>query len=1334
MIKTNAIFLLLFGQGILSATSITGTITDKDNNNPLIGANVILKGTIMGAATDVNGEYLIPNVPAGSYTISVNYIGYESIQKAIEIESGKSQRMDFQLVTSAIQMDAYVVTASRRRERVEDAPAAISVITKQDIRRESNTNLGDYLKTTKGLDFTQSGIDSYNITARGFNSSFSSRLMTLTDGRMANVPSLRLTAYNVIPVSFDDVEQIEVVLGPSSALYGPNAHSGVLNIISSSPLRSQGTSVNIMGGTISQSDTDPMQKFTFRTAHKIGKFGIKLSTVVLRGQDWKHFNADEYEGHDVAFLGRTSLRHDGIDNNNNSWEVNNPRFTEAMITEWPGANSNWIGLNYADGISNFGNDAEPGSPKIDQTMIDIAANDPFKRYDVPGTDITLWNVTEDMLGQAYMDGIDNDGNGLIDDGIDEGIDDVAEVWIDGIDNDNDGEIDENDELGSKWIGRFGDHYQNWTVQDGGFGDYEYNENGHIVFDSNKNGIFGDNWGSDGLDNDGDWAPYFDESGNPSHIAQEEFEDLNGNGVWDKGELLADRNFNGIWDDAEPHTEQNGVEGWQNNESYTDNNDNGIFDTGDFLWPWTDWDGDGEWDAAEPYDDTNGDGEFTSAEHFEDDNGNGIWDPNESLIDINGNGVWDQFELNDLDGNGLPSIGEIGVDDLDKDEGDFHLNYGGLPNMLTDANDDGVDDFPDFNVRNYRYDIRADWEPNNDVSLSVNHGYAYARNINITPIARYLADGWIYQYYQARLRYKNFFLQTYLNTSYSGDPENPTRSMATGSKIYDRSKKFSAQFQHALESNSENFRFVWGIDYFLTLPDTRGTILSDKSMSDRVDNNGNGEAGSPYLFEDSNSNGYYDDNEGFTRWSRTSTGVPLTSDDSVKGAIADGIDNDGDGLIDEGIDEPEEDNRYVVNELGMYYQLNWKLSNKFELIQATRFDVHDRLSDFIEFNNQKDYNYSPFKWEFDFDKQDGIQISPKIGLVYKPMDHQNFRLTWAQAFNTPSNQALFLDIFVTRVSIFKVYAKGADGGYVFPRNSENIPKYFDTDAKTYRWVNPDQSIFFYPSVDPKIKGFFGGEVKDLGGVTPEIVQTLEFGYKGRLASNIFGTIDLYASHYSSFVSGATFITPIVIRKDILETDYDGDLDTNRISEIDENIISDQEDYNEALDRWRSGLMGITAIDTTPGFTPPVIVGYVNYGEVDLWGLDASLAIFLNREWSLNLTYSLLGMNEFLNPITNAYDPINAPKHKAGMQLQYTSKKLPINLTLNARYVDAFKWSSGIYYGNINAYTIFDIHTGYKINDHLKANLTINNVLNHHHTEIMGGPEIGQMIVLRLQANL
>ena len=310
--------------------TLEGEVLDGSNRSPLAFANVILEGTSIGSASDNEGRFRIENIEAGTYTIFASYMGYSTFKKEIIIPYKDNDKIIILLEPETIQLDEYVVTASRRRERIEDAPAAISVISKKEIRRESNTNLGDYLKGTKGIDFTQSGIDSYNMTARGFNSSFSSRLLTLTDGRMANVPSLRLTAYNVIPVSFDDVEQIEVVLGPSSALYGPNAHSGVLNIVTSSPLRSQGTKFNFQNGYLNQRNTSPLEKYTFRTAHKFNNFGIKLSAVALRGEDWRHYNEDEYEGHSPAFIGRNNLVHNRVEDGAISGEFGSPR----MPVEW----------------------------------------------------------------------------------------------------------------------------------------------------------------------------------------------------------------------------------------------------------------------------------------------------------------------------------------------------------------------------------------------------------------------------------------------------------------------------------------------------------------------------------------------------------------------------------------------------------------------------------------------------------------------------------------------------------------------------------------------------------------------------------------------------------------------------------------------------------------------------------------------------------------------------------------------------------------------------------------------------------------------------------------
>ena len=1257
---------MVFGQSY----KLEGEILDKSNQSPLSFANITLKGTSLGAASDNEGRFSIENIEAGTYTIIGSYIGYSTYKQQIIIPDTEQKRITILLEPEAIQLDEYVVTASRRRERIEDAPAAISVISKKEIRRESNTNLGDYLKGTKGIDFTQSGIDSYNMTARGFNSSFSSRLLTLTDGRMANVPSLRLTAYNVIPVSFDDVEQIEVVLGPSSALYGPNAHSGVLNIVTSSPLRSQGTKFNIQRGYLNQKSTIPLEKNTFRIAHKFNNIGVKFSAVSLKGEDWHHYNEDEYEGHSPSFIGRANFVHNRIEDGAIGGESGSPRmpvewlegeiddngiddngngFVDENLDWGSGDFTDWTGPKIGDGIDNRPfPDAEAGSPIIDSLMVAEALDDPYGRYFLENG-IILYALGYDDVGRGYIDGIDNDGDGAIDEGIDKGIDEPGEIWFDGVDNDNDGEIDEYDEIGSEWLDRFGNYYGHWDTNKGGFGEYKFDDDGNIIFDTNSNGIYNDNWGSDEIDNDDD-----------------------------------------------------------------------------------------------------------------------------GMIDEN-------------------------------DESDFVINYGGLPKLMEDANDDGIKDFPDFNVKNVRYDFRMDWEPNSDITASFSHGYAWAKNINITGIARYLADGWVYRYYQSKLRYKNLFLQTYLNTSYSGSSDHPTRNLATGSLIYDRSQKFSLQLQHYIERFNGDLRFVWGVDYFLTLPDTRGTILSDRKMSDYRDNNGNGEAGSPNHFYDENDSFFYETGESYRNidslnqisnyspvaaWGSNPYDAAIFGSDNVSGAIkdkidndhdsddfndidgngfpwtdnngnglfdvgidaieegarlvngthifvfADGIDNDGDGKIDEnideGIDEAAEDNRYKVNEFGTYYQLNWKINEKLEFIQATRLDVHDRLTKFIEFNNDG-YNdsYSPLNWNFNFNKTDGLQVSPKVGLSYKPKENQNWRLTWAKAFNTPSNQALFLDIFVTRFSIFKVFARGSNGGYNYTQNSSGQNVWYDPFEGFYRPMNPDL-IYFFPSVDPKIKGYFQGKLTDQPELESEKVSTWELGYKGRLASNIFGTLDVYTSHYNSFVSGATFITPLVIKKSILTDDYNQNGITN-IDGADGTItINDQEDYDQALETWRQGLEGVASIgDTLPGVPTPVVIGYLNYGDVDVWGFDASLAVFLSRKWNMDITYSYMGTTEFSNPLTKAKESVNSPKHKAGFKLQFNPIKYPLTVSLNGRYVDGFNWSSGIYFGKINSYGIFDLHLGYEINKYLKMNFTINNLLDHKHIEIIGGPSLGRVMMIRLE---
>ena len=107
-----------------------------------------------------------------------------------------------------------------------------------------------------------------------------------------------------------------------------------------------------------------------------------------------------------------------------------------------------------------------------------------------------------------------------------------------------------------------------------------------------------------------------------------------------------------------------------------------------------------------------------------------------------------------------------------------------------------------------------------------------------------------------------------------------------------------------------------------------------------------------------------------------------------------------------------------------------------------------------------------------------------------------------------------------------------------------------------------------------------------------------------------------------------------------------------------------------------------MDTIKGLAPPIVVGYLNYGVVDVNGLDASITYFINRSLSFDLHYSYLNISDFLNPITNSKDPINAPKNKGGFKIQYEPSDKPYSFSLNFRYLwDIFshatsKWSDSV----------------------------------------------------------
>ena len=130
---------------------------------------------------------------------------------------------------------------------------------------------------------------------------------------------------------------------------------------------------------------------------------------------------------------------------------------------------------------------------------------------------------------------------------------------------------------------------------------------------------------------------------------------------------------------------------------------------------------------------------------------------------------------------------------------------------------------------------------------------------------------------------------------------------------------------------------------------------------------------------------------------------------------------------------------------------------------------------------------------------------------------------------------------------------------------------------------------------------------------------------------------------------------------------------------------------------------------------------------------SIYAFLTKRITTELNASYLGMQEFYNPLTRDYDPINAPQYKINSSVSYESS-VGLIAGLNIRYIPRFKWSAGVFYGTIDQYFITDVNLGYKINNTYSILANITNVFNDVHREIVGGPELGRHFKFKVSAKL
>lgn len=198
---------------------LTGKITDKQTGEPLIGANIIVEGTNLGAAANINGDYVILNIPPGRYSVKISFIGYEPVVvNDVVIVVDQTTRLSIELNPQSLQVGEVVVTAKKPLIQ-KDVTSSISVINREEIESLPVSSFTELLSLQAGVVGSGS-----NLHIRGGRSN---EVAYMIDGMLVTDPLLGGLATSV---NNDAIQELSLLSGTFNAEYG-NALSGVVNIV-----------------------------------------------------------------------------------------------------------------------------------------------------------------------------------------------------------------------------------------------------------------------------------------------------------------------------------------------------------------------------------------------------------------------------------------------------------------------------------------------------------------------------------------------------------------------------------------------------------------------------------------------------------------------------------------------------------------------------------------------------------------------------------------------------------------------------------------------------------------------------------------------------------------------------------------------------------------------------------------------------------------------------------------------------------------------------------------------------------------------------------------------
>ena len=270
-----------------SDANVFGHVLDKQSGEHLPFINVIIKGTTIGTTTDNSGHYFLKNLPEGKFTIEYKALGYKPVTREVTLKKGKTLEINVELEEDQISLEGVVVSANRSETTRRLAPSLVNVIDSKVFATTNSVNLAQGLNFQPGVRVENNcqNCGFQQVRINGLDGPYT---QILIDSRP--IFSALSGVYGLEQIPANMIEQVEVMRGGGSALFGSSAIAGTINIITKEPLRNSGELAHTFTSIGGSSSFDNNTTLNASLVTENGKAGIYIF-----GQN-RHRAGFDYDG------------------------------------------------------------------------------------------------------------------------------------------------------------------------------------------------------------------------------------------------------------------------------------------------------------------------------------------------------------------------------------------------------------------------------------------------------------------------------------------------------------------------------------------------------------------------------------------------------------------------------------------------------------------------------------------------------------------------------------------------------------------------------------------------------------------------------------------------------------------------------------------------------------------------------------------------------------------------------------------------------------------------------------------------------------------------------